>query len=88
MKLKLIIAGAILLIYIAQKKKAKSAKLKVDTEQLEFKDQLNIIRERLHEFLEKKLPYSNEQEIYNTVMNITEIVGEELNEEMQDEEPV
>ena len=79
MKTKLIIAGAFLLILIARKKKSQESEVAKDTESLEFEDKLNLIRERLHEFLEKNLMYQNDEQIFNTVMNLTDVDLLDLN---------
>ncbi len=89
MKTKLIIAGVLLALYVAKKEKTQASKLKADTEKLEFDSQLSVIQERIHDYLEKNLPFRNESEIIETVLSLTTVdtESEDEFEEVVDEKP-
>ena len=86
MKTKILIAGGILLLLYIGKRKKDASKISEDNEQLELDQGIDIIRDRLHTFLERNLPYSNEEEIIANVMYITDI-SEMDNEPEPESEP-
>lgn len=73
MKTKIIIAGGVLLLLYIGKRKKNAEKISDDSKQLELEQGIDIIRDRLHTFLERNLPYSNEEEIIANVLHITDI---------------
>ena len=73
MKTKIIIAGGMLLLLYIRKRKKDVTKIENDGQQLELDQAIGIIQDRLHAFLERNLPYSNEDEIIANVMYITDI---------------